>query len=40
MGATKEQHAKDAVDALSLKLSGDEIAALEELYQPYAFLNN
>lgn len=40
VGATKEQHIKDAVKAVSLKLSDGEITALEELYKPHANLNN
>ena len=38
--ATKEQHIKDAVEAVELELSEDEIAALEEFYKPHASLNN
>ena len=34
VGATKPQHLDDAVAALSVKLSTDEIKALEELYLP------
>jgi 1-deoxyxylulose-5-phosphate synthase len=40
VGATKEQHIKDAVEAVELELSEDEIAALEEFYKPHASLNN
>lgn len=36
VGATKLQHLEDAVAALSIKLSSDEIAALEEPYVPHA----
>ncbi|PCE22811.1 alcohol dehydrogenase [Paraburkholderia acidicola] len=36
VGATKLHHLDDAVAALSLELSGDEIAKLEELYVPHA----
>ncbi|MCX5495554.1 aldo/keto reductase [Kaistia dalseonensis] len=36
IGATKLQHLDDAVAALSVKLSADEIAALEEPYIPHA----
>jgi aryl-alcohol dehydrogenase-like predicted oxidoreductase len=36
VGATKAQHLDDAVAALSVKLSPDEIASLEEPYVPHA----
>ena len=36
IGATKPQHLDDAVAALSLKLSADEVKQLEELYVPHA----
>jgi 1-deoxyxylulose-5-phosphate synthase len=36
VGATKSRHLEDAVAALSVKLSQEEIAELEELYQPHA----
>ncbi|MCX4162390.1 MULTISPECIES: aldo/keto reductase [Paraburkholderia] len=36
VGATKLHHLDDAVAALSLELSSDEIAKLEELYVPHA----
>ncbi len=36
VGATKIQHLEDALGALSLKLSADEIALLEEPYIPHA----
>jgi len=35
IGANKPHHLTDAVAALSLKLSGEEIAALEEPYVPH-----
>jgi len=35
VGATKPQHLDDAIAALSIKLSDEEIARLEELYQPH-----
>jgi len=35
VGATKAQHLDDAVAALSLKLSEDEVKQLEELYVPH-----
>ena len=36
VGATKPHHLEDAIAALSLKLSADEIAALEAPYVPHA----
>ena len=36
VGASKPQHLEDAVAALSLKLSGEEVAALEAPYVPHA----
>ena len=36
IGATKPHHLDDAIAALSIKLSNDEIQFLEELYQPHA----
>jgi aryl-alcohol dehydrogenase-like predicted oxidoreductase len=38
VGATKPHHLDDAVAALSIKLSEDEIFRLEELYQPHTVL--
>jgi aryl-alcohol dehydrogenase-like predicted oxidoreductase len=38
VGATKANHLEDAVAAVSLKLSPDEIAALEEPYAPHPVL--
>ncbi len=35
IGATKPHHLDDAVAALSVQLSGTEIAQLEDLYQPH-----
>jgi len=35
IGATKLQHLEDAVGALSVSLTGEEIAALEEPYVPH-----
>ena len=35
VGATKPNHLEDAIRALSIKLSDEEIARLEELYQPH-----
>jgi len=37
VGATKPHHLEDAVAALSVKLSDDEIKWLEELYQPHPY---
>jgi aryl-alcohol dehydrogenase-like predicted oxidoreductase len=36
VGATKLQHLEDAIAAVTVKLSGDEIASLEEPYVPHA----
>jgi aryl-alcohol dehydrogenase-like predicted oxidoreductase len=36
VGATKQRHLEDALAAERLKLSDDESAALQELYQPHA----
>jgi aryl-alcohol dehydrogenase-like predicted oxidoreductase len=36
IGATKAQHLDDALAALSLELTPDEVAALEEPYVPHA----
>ncbi len=38
MGASKSHHLDDAVAALSLELSPNEIAALEEPYVPHPVL--
>jgi aryl-alcohol dehydrogenase-like predicted oxidoreductase len=38
VGASKPGHLEDAVGALSVKLTGDEICGLEELYQPHPVL--
>lgn len=38
IGASKPGHIEDAVDALSVKLSDEEIHQLEELYQPHPVL--
>jgi aryl-alcohol dehydrogenase-like predicted oxidoreductase len=35
IGATKAKHLDDAIGALSIKLSDEEIARLEEPYQPH-----
>jgi aryl-alcohol dehydrogenase-like predicted oxidoreductase len=35
VGATKPHHLEDAVAALSVKLANEEIARLEEPYQPH-----
>jgi aryl-alcohol dehydrogenase (NADP+) len=34
IGATKEHHLADAVAAVDLQLDDDEVAALEERYEP------
>jgi len=36
VGATKSSHLDDAIAALSVKLSSEEIASLEELYRPHS----
>jgi aryl-alcohol dehydrogenase-like predicted oxidoreductase len=38
VGASKPGHLQDAVDALKIKLTGQEIKRLEELYQPHPVL--
>jgi aryl-alcohol dehydrogenase-like predicted oxidoreductase len=38
VGATKPHHLQDAVAALSLRLTPDEIASLEEPYAPHPVL--
>ena len=35
VGATKPHHLEDAIAALSVKLTNEEIVRLEELYQPH-----
>jgi aryl-alcohol dehydrogenase-like predicted oxidoreductase len=40
VGASKLTHLEDAVAALSVKLSPDEISSLEELYQPHPVLGH
>lgn len=40
IGATKAHHLEDAVAAVSLKLSPDELRALEEPYRPHAVLGH
>jgi aryl-alcohol dehydrogenase-like predicted oxidoreductase len=40
IGASKMQHLDDAVSALSVALSANEIAYLEELYQPHSILGH
>jgi len=40
IGATKMQHLEDAVAALSVSLSDEEIGQLEELYQPHPVLGH
>jgi aryl-alcohol dehydrogenase-like predicted oxidoreductase len=38
VGATKPHHLQDAVAALSVRLTTEEIASLEELYEPHPVL--
>jgi aryl-alcohol dehydrogenase-like predicted oxidoreductase len=40
IGASKPGHLEDAVAALSVKLTSDEITRLEELYQPHPVLGH
>jgi aryl-alcohol dehydrogenase-like predicted oxidoreductase len=40
IGASKSGHLEDAVAALSVKLTSDEITRLEELYQPHPVLDH
>jgi aryl-alcohol dehydrogenase-like predicted oxidoreductase len=40
VGASKPHHLGDAIGALSLKLSPEEVAALEKPYQPHAILGH
>jgi aryl-alcohol dehydrogenase-like predicted oxidoreductase len=40
IGASKPGHLEDAVAALSVKLTQDEITQLEELYQPHPVLGH
>ena len=40
IGASKLSHLEDALSALSVKLSEDEIKQLEELYQPHPVLGH
>jgi 1-deoxyxylulose-5-phosphate synthase len=36
IGASKAHHLQDAIDALNVELSAEDVRALEELYQPHA----
>ena len=40
IGASKPGHLEDAVAALSVKLSGDEITQIEELYEPHPVMGH
>jgi aryl-alcohol dehydrogenase (NADP+) len=40
IGATKAAHLKDVVGAVDLKLSGEEVAALEKPYRPHPILGH
>lgn len=40
LGATKIEHIEQAVDALEIKLSEDDITRLEEVYQPHPILGH
>jgi aryl-alcohol dehydrogenase-like predicted oxidoreductase len=38
VGATKPHHLEDAVAALSVRLTADDVSTLEELYEPHPVL--
>jgi aryl-alcohol dehydrogenase (NADP+) len=40
IGASKPDHLEDALSALQLKLSEDEVKRLEELYEPHPVLGH
>jgi aryl-alcohol dehydrogenase-like predicted oxidoreductase len=40
IGATKMAHLKEAVDALDISMTQEEMAHLEELYQPHPVLGH
>jgi aryl-alcohol dehydrogenase (NADP+) len=40
IGATKMPHLDDAIEALSIKLSPEDVAALEEVYQPHPIIGH
>jgi aryl-alcohol dehydrogenase-like predicted oxidoreductase len=40
IGATKMSHLDDAIEALSIKLSPEDVAALEEVYQPHPIIGH
>jgi aryl-alcohol dehydrogenase (NADP+) len=40
VGASKLSHLDDALAALDIRLDGDEITSLEELYQPHPVLGH
>ena len=40
VGATRPQHVDDAVAALEVKLSDDEVSGLEKLYRPHRILGH
>lgn len=40
IGATKMHHLEEAVEALSVEMSSDELSYLEELYQPHPILGH
>jgi aryl-alcohol dehydrogenase-like predicted oxidoreductase len=40
VGASKMQHLEDAVAALAITLSAEQLAYLEELYQPHLVLGH
>jgi aryl-alcohol dehydrogenase (NADP+) len=40
IGATKTQHLKELIEAVELKLSAEEIAAIEKPYRPHPVLGH
>jgi aryl-alcohol dehydrogenase-like predicted oxidoreductase len=40
IGATKPQHLKDLIGSLDLKLSAEEVTALEKPYRPHSILGH
>jgi aryl-alcohol dehydrogenase-like predicted oxidoreductase len=40
IGATKMKHLKEAIDAVDIKLTADEVSALEKPYRPHPILGH
>jgi aryl-alcohol dehydrogenase-like predicted oxidoreductase len=40
LGATRPEHVDEAVAALQIKLTGEDVSDLEELYQPHPLLGH